>query len=115
VCLTELGELEAQHQEFEKRRTRVVVISLEDQEKAQLTQADFPHLVVVADADRHLCKALDVIHPGVAPGGQDAAAPTTFLVDGTGKVRWLFRPKRHLVRLSPEELLAKVDEYLPRK
>ena len=41
--------------------------------------------------------------------------PTTFLVDGSGNVRWLFRPERFLVRLSPAELLAAVDANLQGK
>jgi peroxiredoxin len=89
-----------------------VVISLEDQETAKATQADFPHLVVVADEDRKLSEALEVIHRQSAPDGKDTTAPTTFLVDGAGKVRWTFRPERFLVRLTPAELLAAVDERI---
>ena len=42
----------------------------------------------------------------------DADAPTTILVDGQGVVRWVFRPERFLTRLSPEELLAAVDQHV---
>jgi alkyl hydroperoxide reductase subunit AhpC len=112
ICMVELGELEANHAEFEERGTRVVVISMEDCAKAEATQADFPHLKVVADGDARMCRALEVIHPGIAPDGSDAAAPTTILVDGKGKVRWLFRPERHMTRLSTAELLKAIDEHL---
>jgi alkyl hydroperoxide reductase subunit AhpC len=110
--MIELGQLEEKHEEFAKRKTRVVAVSIEDQEKARLTQKDFPHLVVVADADRGLSKAVDVIHPESAPDGRDTAAPTTLLVDGAGDVRWIFRAGRVFRRLSPEEVLASVDEHL---
>jgi peroxiredoxin len=110
--MVELGELEKQFQEFARRQTRVVVVSLENRESAQQTQQDFPHLEVLADPDRRLGGALEVIHPGAAPGGEDTFAPTTFLLDGTGKVRWLFRPERHVRRLSVAELLSAVDQYL---
>jgi alkyl hydroperoxide reductase subunit AhpC len=113
--MIELGELEAQHAEFEKRKTRVVVISMEDQETAQATQKDLPHLVVVADANRKLSTALDVIHPDSAPGGGDTAAPTTVIVDGSGIVRWTFRPDRIFRRLSPAEVLEAVDKHIPAK
>jgi peroxiredoxin len=111
--MIELGQLEAAHAEFDKRRTRVVVASLEDQPTAQATQADFPHLVVVADAERNLAEAVQVIHEQSAPGGGDTTAPTTLLIDGGGTVRWLFRPDRFLTRLDPTQVLAAIDQHLP--
>ena|SRR2546426_61841 len=117
--MIELGQLEGQHAEFDKRKTRVVVASLEDQETAKATQADFPHLVVVADkatlgqsTEPRLADALAVIHARSAPDGSDTAAPTTILVDGAGTVRWIARPDRFLTRLSPAEVLAAVDEHM---
>lgn len=110
--MIELGQLEKAHAEFEKRKTRVVVISLEDHQDAQRTQADFPHLLVVADTNRKLSEALEVIHDQSAPDGKDTTAPTTFLVDGAGVVRWNFRPERFLVRLTPAEVLAAIDERM---
>jgi peroxiredoxin len=110
--MIELGQLEKAHAEFEKRKTRVIAISLDDQETSKQTQADFPHLVVVADADRKLADAVEVIHHEAAPGGKDSVAPTTILIDGSGTVRWLFRPDRFIRRLSPEEVLAAVDQHL---
>lgn len=107
--MIELGQLEAAYPGFEKRKARVAVVSLEDQETAKATQADFPHLVVVADADRKLANALDVIHRQSAPDGGDTTAPTTIVTDGTGTVRWMFRPERVLTRLTPAQVLAAVD------
>jgi peroxiredoxin len=108
--MTELGQLEAHWQEFEKRNVRVVVISVEGPENAAATQADFPHLVVVSDAGRALADAVKVIHPRSAPDGGDTAAPTTILTDGGGTVRWTFRPDRVFTRISPSELLAVIDK-----
>jgi peroxiredoxin len=110
--MAELGQLEKHQADFDRRHIRVVAISNDDRPTAQQTQADFPHLVVVADTEQHLARAMQVIDPGAGPSGEDTNAPTTFLVDGTGNVRWLFRPERFLVRLSPEELLASVDTNL---
>src|SRR5438128_1634888 len=108
--MAELGELEKHHQEFEKRNVRVAVISNDDARTAAATQADFPHLLVVSDAEQTMAKAIGVIHPGVGPGGTDTNAPTTFIISGTGTVRWFFRPERFIARLSPDELLAAIDE-----
>ena len=113
--MTELGELESHFHEFQNRKTRVhvVAISMDEREDAQKSQARFPHLTVVADTDRKMCHTLNVMHPGAGPGGEDAVAPTTVLVDGQGTVRWLFRPVRFLDRLSPAQLLATIDAHMP--
>jgi alkyl hydroperoxide reductase subunit AhpC len=110
--VTELGELERRHEEFDRRHTRVVVVSVEGLDEAKKTQEAFPHLVVVADADRGLTNLADVIHPHSGPEGGDTAAPATLLVDRGGTVRWAYRPDRFLSRLSPDELLAEVDRHL---
>src|SRR5262245_42457026 len=109
--MIELGQFEAEHEKFE-RKARVVVISIEDQDKAKETKAEFKHLVVVADADRKLAEAIDVIHRQSAPGGKDTAAPTTIITDGKGIVRWTYRPDRFLTRLSPPEVLAALDQHV---
>src|SRR4051812_2031820 len=111
--MIELGQLEAQWQEFDKRNVRVVVISVEDREQAEKTKADFPHLIVVADAERKLVDAVEVIHQGAGHDGGDTAAPTTILVDGSGTVCWTFRPDRVLTRLTPAQLLAAIDREMP--
>ena len=108
--MVELGELEKYHQEFDNRHVRVAVVSNDDRETAKRTQADFPHLVVVADAAQTMARAVEVIHAGAGPARQDTNAPTTFLVDGAGTVRWLFRPEQFIVRLSPADVLAAIDE-----
>jgi peroxiredoxin len=113
--MVELGQLEGSWQEFEKRKVSVIVVSLDDGEASRATQADFPHLVVVSDAEQKLADALAVLHPGSAPGGRDTTAPTTILVDGGGTVRWTFRPERVMTRLSPSEVLAAVDREMPAK
>jgi peroxiredoxin len=108
--MVELGQLEKRYQDIAKRNVRIVAISNDDQATARLTQADFPHLTVVADTEQKLAKAFQVIQPEFGPGGTDTNAPTTFLVDGSGIVRWLFRPDRFIERLSPDELLAAIDK-----
>lgn len=108
--MIELGQLEAAYQGFEQRKARVLVVSLEDQEAAKITQAELPHLIVVSDADRQMAEALEVIHRGSGPSGGDTTAPTTIVVDGSGTVRWMFRPERFLVRLTPNQIFAALDK-----
>jgi peroxiredoxin len=75
----------------------------------------FPHLLIASDPEQKMAKALEVVHAGIGPGGKDTNDPTTFLVDNAGNVRWMFRPDRFLVRLSPDELLAAIDKVLLQK
>ena len=113
--MVELGELEESHEAFAKRKVRVVVISNDAPQAAQKTQAKFPHLTVVSDADQNMAKALQVIEKGVGPDRSDTNAPTTFLLDGAGTVRWLFRPTHFITRLPADELLAAIDQNLLKK
>ena len=84
--MIELGQLERRHEDFARRNTRVVVISMEGLDLAKKTHADFPHLVVLADEGRGLSNAAALIHAHAKPDGGDADAPTTILVDQKGVV-----------------------------
>src|SRR2546430_17606168 len=103
--MIELGELERHHDEFAKRNTRVVVVSLEDQDEAKKTQTDFPHLIVVADAEHKLISAIEVLHTASGNRGQDTAAPTTIYIDKNGIVRSVFRPGQIVIRLPAKDVL----------
>jgi len=113
-CMTHLRELEAHHAEFDKVTCNPVVVSIEDVETAAQSQRDFPHLTVVSDKRRELAEAVDVINTGFGPDGQDSAAPTILLIDGTGKVLWLHRPTRFITRPSAAELAAEVRKQRKR-
>jgi peroxiredoxin len=110
--MIELGQLEAHHEEFAKRHTRVVAVSVDDLEDSNKTRQKFPNLVVVADADHKLVDAVQVLHPGAGERGEDVAAPTTFFVDKHGVVRYRYRPTNVGSRLSASEVLAMVDKDL---
>ncbi len=110
--MIELGQLERRHEDFTRRATRVLVISMEGLDDARLTQADFPHLTVLADQDRGLSEAARLIHSGAAPDGGDVDAPTTILVDRGGIVSWLFRSSTVIARPAPEDVLQAIDQYL---
>jgi alkyl hydroperoxide reductase subunit AhpC len=111
--MTELVQLERRHADFAKRNARVLVASLDGLDDSKKTQADFPHLFVLADQKRSLSEAAGLIHPHAAPDGGDADAPTTVLVDRSGIVRWLYRSPSVIERLSPDEVLQEVDRTMP--
>ena len=79
--MTELVQLERRHDDFAKRNTRVLVVFVGRTRRRPKTQADFPHLTVLADQARSLSEAAGLIHPHAAPDGSDADVPTTILVD----------------------------------
>ena len=111
--MTELVQLERRHQDFARRNTRVLVVSLDGAQDSQKTQADFPHLTVLTDQRRNLSEAAGLIHPHAGPDGRDTDAPTTILVDRSGTVRWLYRSPSVIARLSPDEVLQEIDKKMP--
>src|SRR5437879_2001020 len=111
--MIELDELEGHQAEFKNRNTRVVVASVDGPEKARETQERFPHLVVVSDPEKKLISAAEVLHLQAGQHGEDVAAPTTFLIDKQGMVRWRFRPGQVITRLSAKEVLEAVDRKMP--
>lgn len=110
--MAELVQLERRSQEFAERNARLLVASVEGLAEARRTQADFPHLTVLADESRRLSEAAGLIHPHAGPDGADIAAPTTILVDRRGFVRWIYRSPSVIERLSPDEVLRAVDAHL---
>src|SRR5262245_58544707 len=108
--MVELGQLEAHHDEFAKRYTRVVAVSVDGLDDSKLTQQEFPHLTVVADHELKLVDAVAVLHPGAGEHGEDVAVPTTIFIDKRGVVRALLRPTSVGSRLSASDVLATVDK-----
>ena len=109
--MIELGQLEARHEDFDKRNARVVAVSLDNVKDSAETQAKFPHLIILSDADKSLANAAEVIAPQPAPGGGQTAAPTTTVIDRAGVVSWVSRKGNFLERPSPDEVLAALDQH----
>src|SRR5947209_1217602 len=110
--MIELGELERRHEDFTRRHTHVIAVSVEGLNAARQTQTDFPHLLVLADEGRGLSEAAGLIHAHAAPDGSDADTPTTILVNRHGTVRWLYRPSQVISRMAPDEVLEAIDRHL---
>src|SRR5262245_5848194 len=110
--MIELGQLEAHHDEFARRHTRIVAVSVDGLDDSKKMQKDFPHLTIVADHNHKLVDAVAVLHPGAGEHGEDVAVPTTILIDKHGVVRALFRSTSVGSRLSTREVLAAVDTKL---
>jgi alkyl hydroperoxide reductase subunit AhpC len=73
VCTTELGRTAALKSEFEKRNVKVLALSVDDLDRhggwiqdineTQNTEVNFP---IIADDDRSIAKAYDMIHPNAS-------------------------------------------------
>ena len=108
--MLELGQLDKAHEMFAERKVRIVAVSNDSEATSKQTQAQFPHLVIVADPHQVVAKAVEVIHAGAAPDGSDTNAPTTFLIDNEGYVRYFYRPESFFIRKTPDQLGAAIDE-----
>lgn len=111
--MDELGELEKRHDDLVRQNVRVIAVSNDNKGDAQETQSAFPHLLIVADTQQKFANAVKVIHSGAGPGGTDTNAPTTFLLDGDGTIRWTYRPPNLAVRLTPAEVFAAIEKSFP--
>jgi peroxiredoxin len=109
--MIELGQLEARHEDFDKRNARVVAVSLDNLKESALTQKQFPDLIIVSDEDKGLANAVQLIAPQQSPTGGETVAPTTVLIDRGGVVRWVSRKGNFLERPAPDEVLAALDQH----
>lgn len=91
ICTTELGRTAALKDEFAKRDAKIIAVSVDtldkhqgwvpDIGKAGGTEVNFP---IIADADRTVSEAYDMIHPGE---GDSSTVRAVFLIDPKNKVR----------------------------
>jgi alkyl hydroperoxide reductase subunit AhpC len=110
--MVELGQLERRHEDFDRKHARLIVVSIEGQDDAKKTKAQFPDLVVLSDESRSLSNAANLIHAHAKPDGADADAPTTIFVDKNGVVRWVYRTPLVVARLSPDDVLQAIDAHM---
>jgi alkyl hydroperoxide reductase subunit AhpC len=84
VCTTELGYMAKLQPEFEKRSCKVIGLSIDpvaDHEAwakdIEETQGAAPNYPIIGDADLHVAKLYDMIHPNAAGGKRTAADNAT--------------------------------------
>lgn len=91
VCTTELGRTAALKEGFAKRDAKVIALSIDpiadhhewvkDIEETQGVEMNFP---VIADEDRSIAQAYDMIHPNATA---KATVRSVFIIDPNKKVR----------------------------
>jgi alkyl hydroperoxide reductase subunit AhpC len=91
VCTTELGMTAKLKDEFAKRNTKVLAISVDDLDshnawindinETQNTHVNFP---IIADPDKKVATLYDMIHPN---SGSNATVRSVFVIDTAKKIR----------------------------
>lgn len=91
VCTTELGRTAALKEEFARRNCKVIALSVDplsdhhewtkDIEETQSVKMNFP---LIADEDRKIAEAYDMIHPNAT---DKVTVRTVFIIDPNRKVR----------------------------
>ncbi|MHA7833077.1 MAG: peroxiredoxin [Algiphilus sp.] len=112
VCTTELGETAKLKQEFDKRNTKVIAVSVDsvedhkgwskDIEETQSCTVNFP---IIADEDREVSQRYDMLHPGE---GDASTVRSVFLIDPSKKIRMTLTYPKSAGR-NFEEILRVID------
>jgi alkyl hydroperoxide reductase subunit AhpC len=120
VCTTELGFTSKLTNEFKKRNTKVIALSVdgvedhkkwvEDINETQKTEVQFP---IIADKDRQVSELYDFIHPNASA---TATVRSLLIIDPAKKVRLIITYPASTGRNFDEVLrvldsLQLVDEY----
>ncbi len=112
VCTTELGAVAKYKQEFEKRNTRVVALSVDpleshygwikDINETQNTEVNFP---IIADHDRKISELYDLIHPNA---NDKFTVRSVFVIGPDKKIKLIITYPASTGR-NFEELLRVID------
>ena len=91
VCTTELGKVASLKQEFEKRNTKVIGLSVDGLQDHSRWMSDIKdvtgHAVnfpLIADPDRRVANLYDMIHPNAS---DTATVRSVFIIGGDNKVK----------------------------
>ena len=64
---------------------------------------------ILSDAKDEVIRRWDLVHPHGGVDGADVARPAEFLVDASGKVRWVNLTEDFRVRTRPQQVLQAFD------
>lgn len=79
----------------------------EQSERLRETQGyTFP---ILSDAQREVIRRWDLVHVHGGEDGADIARPAEFLIDPSGKVRWVNLTEDYRVRARPQQVLNAFD------
>jgi peroxiredoxin len=124
--VAELGELRKSYGQILERGVELVAISVDPPAVSERLRQrlDFD-IRFLCDTGGLLMDAVSLRHrggrpaavappaPGAPPLGPDIFLPATFLLDGVGVIRWVYRPDTYRMRASPAEVIAAIDALEP--
>ena len=64
---------------------------------------------ILSDAHEDVIRSWDLVHVHGGRDGANISRPAEFLIDWSGKVRWVNLTENFVVRARPEEALAAFD------
>jgi peroxiredoxin len=92
--------------EFDSRKVRVIAISVDTPaESDKLRQSQGYTFPILSDANDDVIRRWDLVHPHGGVNGADVARPAEFLIDASGKVRWMNLTEDFRVRARPRQVL----------
>ena len=98
VCTTELGYMAKLQPEFAKRNTKIIGLSIDPVEDhrrwskdIEETQGTAPNYPMIGDADLHVAKLYDMIHPNAS-----GAAPRTAVDNATIRSVFIIGPDKKI-------------------
>jgi peroxiredoxin len=86
---------------------RPVAISVDKPEESRdLSRKAKYTFPLLSDPNAEVIARYGIVHKGAGVNGHDVARPAEFLVDATGKIRWVNFTEDYRVRARPEQLVA---------
>jgi glutaredoxin-dependent peroxiredoxin len=96
--------------EYDARRIRVIAISVDTPAESQkLRESQGYTFPILSDANRDVIRRWDLVHPHGGEDGSDISRPAEFLIDSSGKVRWVNLTEDFRVRARPQQVLQAFD------
>jgi glutaredoxin-dependent peroxiredoxin len=96
--------------EFDARRIRVIAISVDSPYQSEhLRETQGYRFPILSDSNDEVIRRWDLVDPHAGEGGADIARPAEFLIDSSGRVRWVNLTEDLRVRARPQQVLAAFD------
>ena len=88
----------------------MVAISVDPPSVSQhLRQIAGYSFLFLSDDKAQVIHQWDLVHPHAGIAGADIARPAEYLLDSSGKVRWVNLAESYFVRTRPKQVLQAVD------
>jgi peroxiredoxin len=102
-----LRSFEERLPDFDSRRIRVIAISVDTPAQSEhLRETQGYTFPILSDSKDEVIRRWDLVHPHGGEDGADIARPAEFLIDSSGKIRWVNLTEDFRVRARPQQVLT---------